>query len=557
MNSEIANCKLKISNCKLKLRRVAAGGLRPRSHAPRGNASLGRSAGRVCSDTYLDAADSARRAARACVPTRSVGTRGTRGFAILVAFVIFTFGSPGYGFPPPNVSVEGSEAGTTVAPIDLPSALKLAGLENPGILISRQRVVEALAQRQLAAAQFLPSLNAGLNYDAHTGPLQQSTGNILKIDRDSLYLGSGAYAVSGGTVNVPGLVYDLNVSQTIYNYLSARQQVNARRFADQAMENEMLRRVASAYLELLRREGLRGLTLKAQTEAATVSNLTNDWAKVRQGRQADADRAATELDDRQIDHIEAESKVDIASARLAELLNLPPVPRLHPTEERLVPLPVVPDPLPLPELLAIALTQRPELAQRQAIIRQAFLELSAAKVLPFSPNFILGLSGGVFGGGSNNAPSLPRFGSFDNRNDLDVVLYWTVQNLGVGNAALIRIAASHTRMANLEQVEVLNRVRSEVAQAHVRTQIYYARMLASEQGAASGEKAFAKDMERIRGGVGLPIELLASYRLLNQARADYLDAIVGYNQAQLDLYAALGQPPADILARPVPFRGKP
>ena len=53
-----------------------------------------------------------------------------------------------------------------------------------------------------------------------------------------------------------------------------------------------------------------------------------------------------------------------------------------------------------------------------------------------------------------------------------MVIYWTVQNMGLGNLALIRLAASHTRLANLEQVQVLNRVRSEVAQAYARKQTY-------------------------------------------------------------------------------------
>ena len=99
--------------------------------------------------------------------------------------------------PPP---MTGSEA---VQVIDLASALKLAGVENRDILLARQRVVESLALRQLAAAQFLPSLNSGLNYDAHTGPLQQANGNILSVNRDALYLGAGANAVAAGTVNIP------------------------------------------------------------------------------------------------------------------------------------------------------------------------------------------------------------------------------------------------------------------------------------------------------------------------------------------------------------------
>src|SRR4051812_24600 len=48
-----------------------------------------------------------------------------------------------------------------VQPIDLNTALQLAGVQNPQLMIARQRVVEAAALRQLAAVQILPSLNAG------------------------------------------------------------------------------------------------------------------------------------------------------------------------------------------------------------------------------------------------------------------------------------------------------------------------------------------------------------------------------------------------------------
>jgi len=68
-------------------------------------------------------------------------------------------------------------------------------------------------------------------------------------------------------------------------------------------------------------------------------------------------------------------------------------------------------------------------------------------------------------------------------------------------------------------------------------------------------RALTLDFQRIKQGIGLPIELLESFRLVNQARVDFLDAIVGYNHAQLDLYVALAQPPADVLARPVPTTG--
>src|SRR6516164_3811971 len=84
-------------------------------------------------------------------------------------------------------------------PIDLATALRLANVDNPEIRLARERVREAVAQRQLAAAQFLPNLNAGTNLDHHLGLLQQSNGNLLRVNHDSLYVGLGAGAVGAGT----------------------------------------------------------------------------------------------------------------------------------------------------------------------------------------------------------------------------------------------------------------------------------------------------------------------------------------------------------------------
>src|SRR5580692_1603757 len=62
----------------------------------------------------------------------------------------------------------------TEAPIDLGTALKMAGVENPELLLARERVAQAVAERQLAVAQLLPDMNLGTNFDTHNGVLQQS-----------------------------------------------------------------------------------------------------------------------------------------------------------------------------------------------------------------------------------------------------------------------------------------------------------------------------------------------------------------------------------------------
>ena len=141
---------------------------------------------------------------------------------------------------------------------------------------------------------------------------------------------------------------------------------------------------------------------------------------------------------------------------------------MQPADKYLVPEAIVPDNIPLAQLIATAIVGRPELAERQAAIRRSLLELNAAKMLPFSPNVILAFSAGTYGGGSNLVT--PTFGDFGGRTDLDAVGYWTLQNLAVGNHALIKGAAARRNTSNLQQVAVLNQVRNEVAAAHARVQ---------------------------------------------------------------------------------------
>ncbi|HKM52309.1 MAG TPA: TolC family protein, partial [Isosphaeraceae bacterium] len=109
-----------------------------------------------------------------------------------------------------------------VQPIDLDTALRLAGVQNPELNVARQRVLEAVAMRQLAAARFLPSINPGTSYDAHNGNLQQSNGNILTLNRSSVYLGAGSSAVGTGTVNIPGVTLGGNTAVGIFGYLESR-----------------------------------------------------------------------------------------------------------------------------------------------------------------------------------------------------------------------------------------------------------------------------------------------------------------------------------------------
>jgi outer membrane protein TolC len=436
-------------------------------------------------------------------------------------------------------------------PIGLGEALRLAGVRNPEIQIAQNRITQEMALRQLAAAQFLPNLNTGTNFNHHLGKLQQANGNIIDVNRDALYLGLGAGAVGGGTVTVPGIAWTGNTSEVIFQNLVRRQNVARAQSESVAVQNNVLLRAASAYLDLLRAASRHAIAIQIREDAREVARVTASFAKTGIGRQADAHRAATEYELRNTEVVLAETEMNLSSARLAELLGLDAALRLVPAEECALPHALVPEPVPLPELLAMALVQRPELQARQAAVRAALLELRSAKVLPFSPNLLLGFSAGSFGGGSV-LPNTPRFGNFGDRTDFDAILFWSLRNLGVGNLAQIRFNSSLLRQNELRELETLNRIGAEVAAAYARSQARLAQIDIAHRSIQASREAYKEDLLRTRNRDGLPIEVLDSLRLLGRSRYAYLDAIIDYNRAQFELYVAIGQPPADFLARPVP-----
>jgi len=416
------------------------------------------------------------------------------------------------------------------------------------------------ALRQLAAAQFLPTLNLGASTDAHWGVLQQSSGNILSVRREDVFVGAGAHAVAAGTVNIPGVLWNLNLSEAVFNFLSSRQEVDRHAFESQSIRQDVLLEVALAYNDLVRAEGARGIAMMTRNDAREVAHITAAYLETGQGRKADADRAATEFARRDARLYEAQGNVVRASAALCRMLHLDPSLRLHAADIHVLPRSIVPEPIPLSELLAIAILCRPELNERRAAAAKALVSLRGSKMLPFSPTVFLGFSAGGFGGGSDLAAqpitSLPfgrgqsRFTTLDDREDLDVMAFWTLQNLGVGNKSQIAAARSRLSSADLEILVTLDRVRSEVASAHARTHARFARIGTCELAIKAGMQAFDEDLARIKGFEGLPLEVLDSLRLLARSREEYLKSILDYNKAQFELYVSLGKPPEELLVRP-------
>jgi outer membrane protein TolC len=441
---------------------------------------------------------------------------------------------------PDAAAIDAADRGTAIEThfdIDLPTAMRLADSENPIVNQAREQIALAYAELKQAHVLWLPSLRAGAHVNKHAGPLQNTDGSVVNIDRMSLYAGSGGFAVGSGSPAIPGIFANFQVADAIFQPLAAQQRVGARKEGAVAQRNDTLLAVSLAYLELLRALQDVAIANELYDKMHLLSEVTESYAKSGQGLQADADRLRVEAGLRKNDIRRTEEVVITASARLAQLLRLDPCFQLDPLEPTVVPLDLVPEETDCAQLVVRGLTSRPELKQAQFLVGEAVMRLKREKYAPLVPSVWLGTSLGGFGAGNGTSVS-----SVNGRVDFDLSLYWEVRNLGFGEAAARENAGARMRVAQLQQIATLDQVAREVTEANAQVQFRRRQIETARKVVSDAIDSYERNVLRIRQGQGLPIEALQSTLALLQARREYLRTVIDFNGAQFTLLRALGWP---------------
>lgn len=441
---------------------------------------------------------------------------------------------------PESVPVPPSPQMVTADPgqlIDLTTALELVAGRNPEVAIASERVREAIAQHDAAKTLWLPSIRAGMSYNKHDGTLQASDGQVIDVNRASLQSGLGVLAVGAGTQAVPGVFAQFHAADAVFAPRIASLTTGARQEGARAERNDALLGAALVYIDLLEALQARAITDETLGNVQQLAELTARFAEVGQGPQSDADRTQAERTFRLNDQLRADETIAITQARLNQVLSLDPALRLWPAEAHLIPVELVPVEVPEAELVGIALTTRPELAESRLLAAQAVERLQREKLAPLIPSVLLGVSYAGFGGSPGD-----RIDQFQDRFDFDAGVYWEIRNLGFGEHASREAADARLSQARLEEVRRMDQVAREVVETRVQARSAAMRIDVAGQGVRVAEDALARDLERIRNAQGLPIEVLDAVRSLDQARREYLRSIAEFNRAQFRLLRALGWP---------------
>ncbi len=442
----------------------------------------------------------------------------------------------------PEILSPGIEIEEEVFPIDLPSVLGLAGANNLQIAMAAESVRAASARADAAHAMWIPTLRGGVGYNNHAGQLQATNGDVLDINRSSLFVGGGAGSgnspLNGGASGPARMFVDLPLVNAIFEPLAARQLVRAAQANRTATFNDTMLEASSVYFNLVRAQGRMAIAEDAVRNAELLAQITRDFAVTGQGLQADSDRASVEAASRRRTVLQFQEEQAVMSAELARIVRLDSAVRLVSADQKPMPIEFIPPVVSLRPLIAQAIGARPELRRADAERDAASYRVRQEELRPWLPHIYTGASGGGFGGGQGG-----NIDDFDGRTDFDLIALWELQNMGLGNAALRREARSNFRQLNLSLQQIRDLIATEVAQAYQRVQLRLRQIDVTQPQVESAQQALDLNLQGIRGGVLRPIEIQQAIGALASAQGQYLDAVIDYNLAQLQLLRAVGLPP--------------
>jgi len=416
-------------------------------------------------------------------------------------------------------------------PIDLPTVIRLVDENSPAVGFARARVREAQARLESAEVLWLPNLTFGASYTRFDGQTQNQRGEVFGVSRGNLF-------ASGG----PAL--NLDIAEAYYRPLVERRLNAAEQLRARATTNNAELDAVSAYIDLVQVYALLEINAETLAKANEMLTAATNAKEAKLDRTAgDVQRAQAEVLGRHTERLDMEARVGVASARLSRLLLLQPTVKLVPTEAVIAPTTLIDPTQTLEELIAIAVASRPDLAAYREAIAVALARVRFQERGPLLPKLTVANQIGGFGGGLNG-----DLRDFNARNALNLQLYWELKNLGLGNRAEANQRRALVDQAQFQFSEAQARALAEIVEAGQVAAARYESLDLAERAVKEASDLYRISKESTLNVVDAKnlfdaLRPLQAIQVLNQARQNYLNAVLEFNRSQYRLFTALGQPP--------------
>lgn len=451
--------------------------------------------------------------------------------------------------------------------VDLPTVVRLAQAQNFDIQQARQAIQAAEGEYERAVGDAFPAI-------VPMAFFQRRDGHFLNTDGRIFDVGSGTFSAS------VAIDWVINPGQIKYKILAAKKRLYASEFQEEHVKMETLRVAAVQYYSLALAQARIEAARLGVKEADEILRIEQVRLRTGTGVHADELRAKAQLAEREQDLVSALHGFYRASVNLTVTLHLDALVTLVPKIDTLPRETLVRDDLEIDELLAIAVTFRPDLQSVRELMEAALSDRKRTWWSGFGPDFTVGYEyGGLTGHANNVVPNegipgnvtvnpLSANGTFSSNPLANGLIregivrgseraagsddqtfgfsQFTRGTAGVGwrfsvsTFGDLKKAAAVEASALIDAERKLDEVRANVV--NVNQDAIANRRLGELvlQQITSAEEALRLSKANLQAGAMTTLDVLQAQDTLTQARLRYILAVVGYNQAQVNMLASLG-----------------
>jgi len=406
--------------------------------------------------------------------------------------------------------------------IDLPNVVRVAVAQNIDIRQARLEVEAARGRYDASIGRALPVLAPTAVFDLGNGAARNTRGNIVDASFDSIR----AFLFIDWVIN-PGLV--------AYDIIASKKRLAATEHQERAVLVGTLHTSVIQYYDLILAQSRVETARQALREARELLRINELRVRTGTGVKADTLRAEAHLAERQQDLTIAMNSFYLASVDLSVTLRLDSTVTLVPSVIELGMLTLVRDELGINQLLELAVTYRPDLESFRSLVEAVTADRKAVAWGGFGPQFQAGyLIGGISG---HNSSALPTLTGTNREERFTASVGFRLSADTFGN---LRAANAVEQQTILEGKRMLDQVRAQVVIALQGSRANKQLVSKASQQVSAATEALRLTQANLSAGTMTTLDVLTAQDSLSRADLRYAHAVVGYNQAQVDLLASLG-----------------
>ena len=427
-------------------------------------------------------------------------------------------------------------------PVSLDAVMWFTGENNPQVATARAKVCTAFAEKELAAAKWIPDIYVGVGYWRHEGGIQLQEG-------PNIYSSTGAF-LTGTQINAT-----YNPREYAFRQLASARKVWQSHGEMTKVSSEQLLEASSTYIDLLAAHTALAVSRDLETKIAELlekAKLLNKAQNDSAPTKLEVIRITAEQDAQKQGQQKLKSQIDNASVKLAYLLGVGETAQMVPVDGQMAAFHLVDANIPTDALVAQALAAGPGVRELEGILSVIQEGLNTATgAARWVPEVNVQLGEGLFGAGPGNSMN------FSNRLDLGVQARWNISELLTAERKKA-VAFAQMNEAQWTYQELRAKLTLGVQEArttiqHTGTQFAVAEDQIKRAKEAAQLSRKLKDTDPM--GEKLTItyaDVALTHKAVAMAQLNYVEILREFDKAQLRLMVLVGSSTPPPAATPPP-----